>query len=49
MFGRYVNACGMAITPVVAIELISLDFPDLDISKTKYGYDELVLERFGFL
>lgn len=35
-FGEYVNACGSAINPLAtteAIELISLDYPDLEIKK----------------
>lgn len=42
-FGRCVNQYGMALTPVVTIDrwkLINLDFPDLDIRKDIYGYDE---------
>lgn len=47
-FGCYMNACSHAISPVVtmdAIELISLDFPDLNIKKSDYGYDEVTRKR----
>lgn len=43
-FYRYVNVCGMAISPAVAtngVELISLDFSNLD--------NELVRKRSGWL
>lgn len=42
-FGRYFSQCGMTLTPVVStnvMELIILDFPNLDIRKDIYGYDE---------
>lgn len=42
-FGDDVNRSGMAFTPLATtdeVELISLDFPKLDIKKDIYGYDK---------
>lgn len=47
-FGEYVNNCGDDINPLAttnAIELISLDFPDLDIKKSDYMYDATTREQ----
>lgn len=50
-FGEYINACGEAINPLVtteAIELISMDHPDLDIKKPDYGYGKYTREESGW-
>lgn len=46
------NAYGNAINLMAttdAIELISLDFPKLNIRKEEYGYDLVARERLGLL
>lgn len=43
-FRYYVNSCRMALIPLTTtdvVELINLDFPNLDIKKVEYGYDEV--------
>lgn len=50
-FGKYMNACGSAINTlatIVAIELISLDFLDLNIKRSDYGYDTATRDQFGW-
>lgn len=47
-FGYFVNVCGNAINRVAtidAIELINLDFLDMDIKRSDYGYDEVVWKQ----
>lgn len=47
-FGEYINQCGGAINPLAmtdAIELISMDHPNLDINKLEYGYDKDAKEQ----
>lgn len=42
-FAEYVKACGGAINPLVkteTIELIRLDYPHIDITKSSYGYEK---------
>lgn len=42
-FGEYVNACADALNPAAAtdaIELVSMDYLELDIKKAMYGYNE---------
>lgn len=42
-FGRYINAYVNLLNPVAttdAVELVSLDFSELDIRKAMYGYNE---------
>lgn len=42
-FGHYVNMCEMSLmtaTTTDAVKVISQDFPDLDLKKPEYGYDE---------
>lgn len=51
-FGLYVNSYGMALTPVATIdkvELVRLDFPNLDIRNSKYGYDEVSRDKASWL
>lgn len=51
-FGDYISACGNVLNPAAttdAIEMISLDFPELDIQKALYGYDEEVRKWAGWL
>lgn len=50
--GNYVNSCTNALNLVAMIdtvELISVDFPELDIRKTLYGYNEEARKKFGWL
>lgn len=51
VFGEYVNAYGSAINPLATtetIELISQDFPDMDIKKSDYRYDKAAKEQSGW-
>lgn len=51
-FGRYINWCGMALTPIAstkAVELISFNYPDLNIKNANFGYDSEAKEKVGWL
>lgn len=51
-FGNYISACANALSPInrtKAIEMISLDFPKLDILEALYRYNENVRKRAGWL
>lgn len=42
-FGNYINACANTLNLVAttdAVEMISLDFSELDIQKALYGYNK---------
>lgn len=51
-FGEYINGCADSLNPAAttnAIELISLDYPELNIKKAMYRYDEGAREKAGWL
>lgn len=47
-FSKFVNECGMSqmtSTTIAALEVVATDFPDLDVKKDKYRYDEVARAR----
>ena len=50
-FGEFINSCDEVINLLAttdAIDLISLDHPELDIKKPEYGYDSEVREKVNW-
>lgn len=51
-FGEYISACADVLnlaTTTDAIELISMNYPELETRKTMYGYNKEAKERAGWL
>lgn len=50
-FGDYISSYADALNPAAmtdAIEMVNMDYPELDVKKAMYGYNEETIERVGW-